>query len=1142
MDTTSAAAAPAGEGSAFGAVHIKQEPGGQSDESPLSRGTEGDGPRTIRKITVLDPLKLKLLSRQNHNKLLSGLSADGCNLGETTTTVIKTEPPDVVETSDYYPAHSESFAVSFADNPSEQLLSVVTVQNNQVVHAQDFDTGTPLRNQYFARDFVQSATTSTPVAKSPLPPPPVDDHVFATPEPVRAPKRKRRTKQEMENDRNALLLKGDEEQRSQEPPKKKEVQPRARQQKAFTPVDVEAVDPSIREFECGSCFENIPRENWDAHYMKHSGLTYRVNVDPPVELNDETTAVAIVTRFMKTHRQVLLYCDKCNVSKKSALGLVSHRPVCGMTRQEIEDSKIPCQHCGRKLMPVSMNCHLFSHCAVLKRKKQEEALEKAQELEDEATENSGIEPTMRNQRGTVKRQATARAEKLIQNLSFSELIVHVSKDKVTDGCLATWRTQFRKAKVALCVFKTCSFTGTDESEMRHHHEFCPTPCELLECKNCKFQTEHRDQMVKHIKMKHTDVLVGMTAGDSSGTDAKMTSESSDDDGTSGTNENEETFMVSFDDDDGKPKKRKKSVVKTFKFSTREQFTDDCDVYREMILDEMLNLRMLKSDFHLTAREWITEFRRLHYSQQILFPTLRPDLDVRFLTFNMAHEYLPKQAHSLRFTMRSTNLYNAPIQLKEYSEKWQHLEAFTGQVNEKESIFYCGGPVVALDWMPVPDGQVEHQILAVACKNDFDEFYMADRIFPVKCLIQIWDMGVLDNKEVYNKKVGNSKPTLMYSIACDFGPIWALKFCPSGCYNSKNAGDDYERLGLLAAAGSDGNVHIFSLGRSYEHLISNSCRVVKMPPVLKLTLSMTDESCCSQYESHSVVKLSWSKSKNHSILAAGYSNGTVAVWNLTTTSPLLTGMKDNVRAMLPVHKVFIPDSCVTAVDLHYTDDARYLLVCNADRKVVVYDLDTGYLPMEVCSLNARSKVTTACWNTHFPLITMAFDDVYAIDRCALTFHQPREIGLRLHPLYTFTAEATDMSSSDHLSTHVIGTDGGDVLSHKPMAYVHNMGQKNPQNIKYVLTSTLSVKVHDEPMDNSYAKFERNYCVLFSDHDKNPARMDLKSLQVKTFRRALLHEYPGIRINQVQWNPNDQSHQYYAIGYQAGFVRVRPIRLK
>lgn len=295
---------------------------------------------------------------------------------------------------------------------------------------------------------------------------------------------------------------------------------------------------------------------------------------------------------------------------------------------------------------------------------------------------------------------------------------------------------------------------------------------------------------------------------------------------------------------------------------------------------------------------------------------------------------------------------------------------------------------------------------------------------------------------------NSVPALLYSIACDFGPIWSLKFCPSGCYNSKDGGDEYERLGLLAAAGSDGNVYIFSLGRNYDHLISNSYRVVNLTPVLKLTLSLDSDSSSPQYECHSAVKLSWSKSKNHAIIAAGYSNGAVAVWNLNSTSSLLMGTKDGVRGLLPVHKAFIPDSCITAVDLHYTDNTRYLLVCNADRKVVVFDLSTGYVPVEVCSVNARSKVTTACWNTHFPLITMAFDDVYAIDRCALTFHQTREIGLRLHPLYTFTAEATDMSSSDHLSTHVIGTDGGDVLCHQPMAYIHHMGQKNTQLMKYV----------------------------------------------------------------------------------------------
>ncbi|XP_021709793.1 titin isoform X2 [Aedes aegypti] len=1069
--------------------------------------------------------------------LNNSLIVDDSNMGETT--FIKSEPPEEIEDiQDYYASPSESFAVTFPDNPSEQLLSVVTVQNNQVVHSQDFDAGSPFRNQYFAKDLIQSAATSTPNAQSPIqPPPPVQDHVFATPEPVRAAKRKRRTKLEMENDRRLEAMKREEEQKPEEL-KKKEAQ-RGRVFKSFTPVKVDAVDPNISQFECASCFEHVSRDDWDAHYAKHSGLTYRVNVDPVVDLNDETTAVAIVTRFMKAHRQVTLYCDKCNVAKKSALGLVSHRPVCGLTRQEILNTKIPCQHCGRKLMPVSMNCHLLGHCAVLKRKKQEEALET--KLEG-ASADVEMEPTTLNQRGTVKRQATAKAERRIQNISFSEMILSVTKDKVTEGCLAAWKTQFRKAKVALCVFRTCSFTGTDEIEMRHHHEFCPSPCELLECKNCKFQTEKIDQMVKHIKLKHNDVLVCMTIDDSSGTDAKMTSESSDDEGGTGVDENDEPYMIGIDDED-KPKKRKiKTLLKTCKLSTRDTFNEESDVYREMILDEVINLRLLKSEFHLTAREWTAEFRRLHYSTSILFSALRPDLDVRFLTFNMTQEYIPKQTHSLRFVARSTNLYNAPIQLKEYANKWQNLEVFTGQVNEKDTIFFCGGPVVALDWLPIPDGQHEHQIVAVACKNDFEEFYLADRIIPVKCLIQIWDVGLLDNKEIYNKKAENAKPTLLYSIACDVGPIWALKFCPSGCYNSKTSGDDYDRLGLLAAAGSDGNIHIFSLGRSYEHLISNSSRVINLAPVLKLTLSLADQSCCSSYESHSAVKLAWSKSKHHSMLAAGYSNGTVAVWNATSTSPLLTGTKDNVRALLPVHKVFIPDSCVTAVDLHYSEDSRYLLVCNADRKVVVYDLNTGYMPMEICSLNARSKVTTACWNIHFPLITMAFDDVYAIDRCALTFHQPREIGVRLHPLYTHTAEATDMSNSDHLSTHVIGTDGGDVLSHKPMAFIHNMGQKNPAQIKYVLTSTISVKVNEEQMDNSYNKFEKNYCVLFSDFDKNPARMDLKSLQVKTFRRALLHEYPGIRINQVKWNPNDKSHQYYAIGYQAGFVRVRPFRLK
>lgn len=77
MDSTSAAAAvePGDDSTFVPGLVIKQEPAVQQSGGDSVSGTDNDGGRTIRKVTVLDPLKLKLLSRQNHNMLLSGLNA-----------------------------------------------------------------------------------------------------------------------------------------------------------------------------------------------------------------------------------------------------------------------------------------------------------------------------------------------------------------------------------------------------------------------------------------------------------------------------------------------------------------------------------------------------------------------------------------------------------------------------------------------------------------------------------------------------------------------------------------------------------------------------------------------------------------------------------------------------------------------------------------------------------------------------------------------------------------------------------------------------------------------------------------------------------------------------------------------------------
>ncbi len=75
---------------------------------------------------------------------------------------------------------------------------------------------------------------------------------------------------------------------------------------------------------------------------------------------------------------------------------------------------------------------------------------------------------------------------------------------------------------------------------------------------------------------------------------------------------------------------------------------------------------------------------------------------------------------------------------------------------------------------------------------------SEAAFGSEYLIQIWNCGNIRN-------VGPAEvaPELEFCIAHNYGRVWSLVWCPSGCY-------DKERLGLLATACSDGTVRIFSI--------------------------------------------------------------------------------------------------------------------------------------------------------------------------------------------------------------------------------------------------------------------------------------------------------------------------------------------
>lgn len=121
------------------------------------------------------------------------------------------------------------------------------------------------------------------------------------------------------------------------------------------------------------------------------------------------------------------------------------------------------------------------------------------------------------------------------------------------------------------------------------------------------------------------------------------------------------------------------------------------------------------------------------------------------------------------------------------------------------MFFSGGPVASAAWCPLPlvtetesDGERD-QFIAVSAVREEHQFRSSMiSSFESKYVIQIWNCGKLPTL-----KPATTNPKLALCLAHEFGRVWCLRWCPSGCY-------DQERLGILAAACSDGTIRCFSI--------------------------------------------------------------------------------------------------------------------------------------------------------------------------------------------------------------------------------------------------------------------------------------------------------------------------------------------
>ncbi|XP_008194372.2 uncharacterized protein LOC103313276 [Tribolium castaneum] len=567
-----------------------------------------------------------------------------------------------------------------------------------------------------------------------------------------------------------------------------------------------------------------------------------------------------------------------------------------------------------------------------------------------------------------------------------------------------------------------------------------------------------------------------------------------------------------------------------------------------------------------AFDWTLKFCEENFSD-LLFENLKPNWPL--LRPETAAQYLPKLEESCDVARIHVTCFTNTLKDSYTYEKYKLFES---QIHDDHKItLFCGGPISAMSWLPTPYTCLEtSQVLAVSVLNSPDEKYETYQSYEVRSAIQFWNFGQLRNTEA-----SLQKPELVFSLAHDYGPVWHMEWCPSGCYNLEGG-----RMGLLAVTGSNSVVYIYSIPFFNQEL----GLFYKPRPVIKLLLQRPGNSLLGGLKYYPC-KISWSKSSGHNFIAVGYTNGFVALFNLKTNSVILKYCDDdNVPCILPQKCFQAHSHAITALALyHLNGGCRWLLSASVDRAVNLWDLDDHSYP--ICTVK-KNIITDGFWFNNWLCHVTAPDEGSTTAHVTTMLKQSRDY--MFDPNVTLTCSPSTISAisgSDWLNGAVHANAVGEIVGIFPHQMLYTPDQKALKSKRMLfgyttlieknttgeervandkirkktlqnlstkkLTAGIKLSNIKSDFDHSslfmnepvlYEEAEQKYALLFCDnkmesYDDFPKNVtkQLTALS-KDYGITPPNQYPLNTINKIVFNPNRQASLYYATGYQAGFVRL------
>ncbi|KAK9888369.1 hypothetical protein WA026_000622 [Henosepilachna vigintioctopunctata] len=887
---------------------------------------------------------------------------------------------------------------------------------------------------------------------------------------------------------------------------------------------------------CAVCKNEMDKNNWPYHKQRyHNNLAWRIG-EPPLDLTNMDLVKQILNSLYLARK--LFYCDKCDKAMKSVNGFLSHKSVCGKT---VEAVRVPCQYCSRKMLPVSLPSHIRHH---------HEAIEG---VEPKVKKKSNLSIAVAN----AKRKAAAKALKVIQhfNLEYSgirstftkyfEDLSFISSDIST----TMLQKQIIASKRVACKYPNCNFECVSAEDIKQHLKFCVNrPENGYVCKHCLFVQLTIADIIYHIETVHGVII------------------------------------KEGEDSDSEPVENPpKAKVEKPKRGSRKKLTIEKEKSLPKKTPYFLPTEKKLDQIFEKAYEWTLDFCEKNFCCPIPeenFPCLKANWDL--MPVDTIQEYLPLMGYSCDVGFETVVDFQDVLHKDHTFRKFNLFESYLE--NNGNSTIFCGGPINSISWLPTPHTKNSvHQIVAVSTKKHPDSKYTNDANYNEKCLIQFWDVGPLKNLDT-----SMCRPRLGFCLSFDHGPVWDMQWCPSNCYDldePTEASDKFRRMGILAVAGSDSAIYIYSIPNfKASGLIYNS------RPVMILNPMAVQEATFGNRKFYAS-RISWSKAPGHKYLAAGYTNGMVAIFYLSSTSEVLRKNDSNIDTLIPYKTFQAHYHHISTITLHHLNDGcRWLLTGSYDRAVSLWDLNETSAPVQTIK---RNIVNDAIWMTNWLCHVIAYDEASTIGQASSIMQQTRDF--LSDPLYLFhcSAAITSITGSDWLNGIIQANAVGEIFATFPKQIMMNLNWKYLKNKKLLFGYTTLVEkrktVEERLRENSekemalrnqltvktvlksgelpsnkevthldynphyyeyepllYHEVDNKYGLIFCDHKMNcisdfpQSLRENMSFSSKMYASSKPNIYPLQAINRIQMNPNRQATTYYVTGYQAGFVRLTSMK--